>query len=91
MISKLRRAAARLKILPLFFLFLAGCATYAGVGSQAWYDKRMAELESAHQNNQITHKEYLSLKNEVDNVRVNYLRRDAGPHFGIGYGAYHRL
>lgn len=53
-------------------LMLAGCATTPAVGSRHWHDGRIAEIEAASQNNEISEEEKISLKNEADAVRVQY-------------------
>jgi hypothetical protein len=81
----------KLKIMSLLlFLVLTGCATYKGVGSQMWYDQRMAELEQAHKSQQITEAEYQNSKNQIDQIRVQYLHRDDYPlHTNFGFGWWH--
>ena len=51
---------------------MAGCATVPSTGSSTWHEERMAEIESAYQLGDLTEEAYLSLKNEADQVRVNY-------------------
>jgi hypothetical protein len=74
----------------LILLALTGCATYRGVGSQTWYDQRTAELESARKNQNLTEAEYQNAKNQLDQIRVNYLNRDSSPvHTSVGFGWWH--
>jgi hypothetical protein len=74
----------------LIILALAGCATYKGVGSQTWHDQRTAELEQARKDQKITEAEYQNSKNQIDQIRVNYLRRDDSPvHTSFGFGWWH--
>jgi hypothetical protein len=79
----------RLIITSLLILSLTGCATYKGVGSQTWYDQRSAELEQARKNQKITEAEYQNSKNQIDQIRVNYLHRDDYPHTSFGFGWWH--
>lgn len=77
-------------LLSLTILILSGCATYTGVGSQVWYDQRMIEVDTAHKAKQITDAQYLSTKNEIDQIRVDYLRKDScGPQTSFGFGIWH--
>lgn len=51
--------------------FVAGCSsTSTSVGSLTWHNERLAEIETAYANKEITKSEYLSLKNEADQVRT---------------------
>ena len=71
-------------------MLLGGCATYSGVGSQDWYEQRMAELDAAHKENKITEAEYQSSRNQIDSIRVNYLNySDHGPYTRVGFGYHH--
>lgn len=74
-------------LLCLMLLILSGCATYTGIGSETWYGQRMAELETARKENKITEAEYLTYKNQLDQMRIDYIDDDCGPqtHFGFGY------
>jgi hypothetical protein len=80
----------RMTISCLLILALTGCATYKGVGSQTWYDQRAAELEDARKTNKITEAEYQNSKNQIDQIRVQYLHRDDYPvHTNFGFGWWH--
>jgi hypothetical protein len=71
----------------LLILTLTGCATYKGVGSQTWYDQRTTELEEARKTNKMTEAEYQTARNQVDQVRVNYLNHDYSyPRTSVGLG-----
>ncbi len=81
-----------MKILSAFLIIslLTGCATYKGVGSQTWYDQRNAELEESRKSGRISEAEYQNSKNQVDQIRVNYLNRDSSPvHTSVGFGWWH--
>jgi len=69
-LRQIRMAQFKSKIVFILLLFfLGGCATYQGVGSGYWHKNRLAEIETAYQNKELTDAEYLSLKNEADKVR----------------------
>jgi hypothetical protein len=73
----------------LFVCLLAGCATYKGAGSQAWYDARLKEIEDSYAQQKITTAEYIRLKNEADSIRADYENdRDVGSHVGFSYGIF---
>lgn len=71
-------------IVVLSLAFLMGCATYKGVGSQAWYDKRIQEIEESYSKKEITTAEYIRLKNEADAIRSDYMN-GRSPSTGIGF------
>ncbi|PCJ52217.1 MAG: hypothetical protein COA73_16405 [Candidatus Hydrogenedentota bacterium] len=56
---------------------LAGCATTGSPasGSKGWYNIRTQEIEGAYEYGEITKEQYLELKNEVDQIRVDYRTR----------------
>jgi hypothetical protein len=76
-------------ILCFIIIALTGCATYKGVGSQMWYDQRSAELEEARNSQKITEAEYQTSKNQIDQIRVDYLNRDSSPSTSFGFGWWH--
>lgn len=82
-----------LMIVGLAGLVLAGCATYTGTGSEAWYNQRIAEVEASYKEKRISEQEYLTLKNQIDQIRVDYVNRgrSSGPSFGFGYGVVHGM
>jgi len=59
------------------------------IGSQAWYEKRMAEIEESYKKNEIDQAKYLELKNEVDAIRADHAKsgRGAYTHAGFGFGS----
>jgi hypothetical protein len=80
----------RILLSILICLLVTGCATYKGAGSQIWYDQRMAELEEAHRNQKISEAEYQNSKNQIDQIRVQYLHHDDSPiHTSVGFGWWH--
>lgn len=71
----------------LLIMFACGCATYKGVGSEIWYNQRMTELEQAKKDKAITEAEYQRSKNEIDQIRVDYISRDRrSPSTSLGFG-----
>jgi hypothetical protein len=75
----------------LFFCFclIAGCATYKGAGSQAWYEKRLQEIEDSYAKKEITPAEYIRLKNETDSIRADYEDgRYPQSNVGFSYGIF---
>ena len=55
----------------------AGCATTGdptSVGSDAWYEHRIAEIDAAHENGDINKEEYLRLKVEADQIHAESRR-----------------
>ena len=71
-----------------------GCVTTPSVGSNVWHQERMAEIEQAYYDWEITEEEYLTLKNDADALRSDYLnrleeRRRANFSVGVGYGFHH--
>ena len=83
----------------LCIVFLAGCATSStprppAVGSSEWHDQRISEIQSAYDLGKIDFNTYVSLKNEADQINVDYrASRRVQPRtsvgFGIGVGHYH--
>jgi hypothetical protein len=70
-------------------LFLAGCATYTGVGSEQWHTQRLEELQAAYDKGELEAAEYFKLKNEADGIRQDYYSsRRFSPHYHFGYGYY---
>lgn len=77
-------------IFCFIILALTGCATYKGVGSQIWHDQRSVELEEARKSRKITEAEYQNSKNQIDQIRVDYLNRDRNfPSASFGFGWMH--
>jgi len=79
------------RLLILFIsIFLIGCASSEKrIGSEAWYIKRMAEIEESYKNQKIDEATYQELKNEVDALRADYQtgrRGNTHTHFGYGSG-----
>jgi hypothetical protein len=76
----------------LLLVGVAACASTGEprVGSQAWYDARIAEIELSHENGEITTEEYLRLKNETDQIRAESRNRSR-PRAGVslGFGVVH--
>lgn len=68
----MRSPALRFDIAFAAAIFLAGCATTPSVGSKKWHETRIAEIESAYQNGEVSKEAYLSLKNEADQTRVEH-------------------
>ena len=58
--------------MAIFLLFISSCSTTDYIGSLQWHEQRLKEIEDAFANGEITKAEYLSLKNETDNVRAVY-------------------
>jgi hypothetical protein len=51
----------------------AGCATGPpDVGSRAWHEQRIGEIDAAYTRGDLTTEQYLSLKNEADATRAEY-------------------
>ncbi len=59
-------------IIGLALLVFVGCVTIPSTGSRVWYDQRMVEIETAYQNGELTEEQYLDLKNQSDQIRVDY-------------------
>lgn len=51
-----------------------GCATTGppDVGSRAWHDQRILEIDEAYARGELTTEQYLSLKNDADATRADY-------------------
>ena len=62
----------RLAPIGLAALVLTGCVTTPATGSRVWYDQRVAEIEAAYENGELTQESYLTLKNQTDQTRVEY-------------------
>lgn len=81
-------------IIALCIVLISGCATTDKppiVGSKNWHTIRIAEIQSTYDLGQINEDEYLRLKNEADQIYVDYTAsRKARSHtsIGIGYGSY---
>ena len=76
-------------LLLIFCMFLSACASSEkNIGSEAWYNKRMAEIETSYKNKEIDDAKYLELKNEVDAIRAERMsgRSNTFTHFGYGSG-----
>lgn len=89
---RIHTAALRSLLLSLV-LVLAGCATTPSTGSRTWHENRLAEIETAYQNEEISDEAYISLKNEADAVRVEYQNASRSRmHYG-GYPSFpsHRV
>ena len=69
---KMKSLTLRLGIAFAVTIILAGCATTPPVGSKKWHETRIAEIELAYQNNEVSEELYLSLKNEADQIRVEH-------------------
>ena len=72
---------------------LAACATtntVDNVGSQAWYDARLAEITAARDAGDITTEEYLSLKGELDQIRATTRsgRSGSSPDVSFSFGVH---
>lgn len=65
-----------MKTLSKFFILilclqLVGCAgIQTHPGSEHWYSTRMQEIEEAYKNKELTKSQYISQKNEADQIRV---------------------
>ena len=82
----------RLVVCLLFCLLMGGCVTSQGVGSKVWHEERLKEIEQSFQNKKITEAEYLSLKNEADKIRTEYVyqRRTYFSYSGHYSKSHHR-
>ena len=72
-----RDFAYRFVSLLLLTLSLAACATNGPppIGSGAWHEQRIAEIQQAYDYGDITIDQYLALKNEADQIHVDYRER----------------
>ena len=73
---------------------LAGCATTPSVGSKKWHDSRIVEIESAYEAGEVSEAEYLALKNEADQTRVEHqenMRRHLEYRRTIGFYRHHHF
>lgn len=79
-------------LVVLLVVAMAGCATDGTprVGSQDWYDARIAEIEASHDAGELTTEEYLRLKTEADQVRAEAQNRGGrnNPSVSLGFGVY---
>lgn len=57
----------------MILVMLSGCAAYQGVGSESWHQVRLQEIEEAYRDGRLNEADYLSLKNETDRIRQDYL------------------
>ena len=66
----------------------SGCATFREVGTAYWHKNRLQEIETAYQIGDIEKKEYLSLKNEADQIREKHISENQRYcHYCSGYHA----
>lgn len=74
----------------LLCLLLIGCASTKSIriGSDVWYNNRMAEIEEAFKNHEIDKSEHIRLKNETDEIRAKYQNSDLYKHSHVGYGTH---
>lgn len=89
----------RYLLLILCACLIAACASNGEAkapepGSKKWHAARMQEIETAKAEGKLTEQEYLTLKNEADDMRQEYLSasrsRDYPPvGFGLGFGVVH--
>jgi hypothetical protein len=64
-----------MRIIPLLLiLLLTGCATMneTRVGSKAWHEVRIAEIDSSYEFGEIDKEAYLELKGAADQTRMDY-------------------
>ncbi len=68
-----------------------GCVTHdpSVIGSRAWYDQRIEEIEAAYASGDLATEDYLRLKNEADRIRVDYRRGIRGGSVSLGVGYHH--
>ena len=71
----------------LMIFVLCGCATFREVGTAYWHKNRLQEIETAYQNGDIEKKEYLSLKNEADQIREKHISENQ--RYCLYCGGYH--
>jgi len=86
-----RRAVATLL---LSAILTAGCATNGPpeVGTNAWHQERIAEIDAAYTRGDLTTEQYLSLKNEADATRAEYrasLRRNTTVVYSSPFFVHH--
>lgn len=75
-------------------LLLASCATDPAIGSRTWHEGRIGEIETALELEEISTEDYLSLKNEADQTRVEYqnaMRERLRNRPSYGYYPYHSI
>jgi len=68
----------RILLIIVFCTLLSGCVSTSGqikVGSSAWHEERIDEIEQAYKSGEITKAEYIKLKNEADQTRADYKSR----------------
>jgi hypothetical protein len=92
-------AVCRMLMVVAVGALLAACASTGEAkapepGSKKWYAARLAEIETAKAEGKLTEQEYLTLKNEADDTRQEYISasrsRDYPPvGIGLGFGVYH--
>ena len=64
-------------VMILMGLIISGCTTVSNpstIGSHAWYDLRILEIDQAFAQKEITKEQQLTLKTEADKVRMSYQR-----------------
>jgi len=70
-------------------LIVIGCASNPErVGSDAWHEQRIAEIEQSYTDKEINKAEYLKLKNDTDEIKSNYYNRNKYSHGHVGYGSH---
>lgn len=62
-----------ISIIIASFLFSGCSATINQIGGRSWYNKRTTEIEEALKNGEISKAEYLSLKNQTEDIRYKWL------------------
>jgi len=69
-------------------LLISCASTKDSVGTESWYNKRMAEIEEAYKKKEIDEAKYLELKNETDSIRAEHTkgRSNTFGHIGVGSG-----
>ncbi len=79
-------------IAVLLLVVFAGCATTgsSSVGSDAWYQQRIAEIDASHENGDINKEEYLRLKGETDGIYAESQRnrRYSRPRVSFSFGFF---
>lgn len=78
----------RLTVCLILAIAHMGCVTtYTDVGSRAWYDQRIQELDDAYNTGEITKDRYLELKLKTDEIREDYISTYRGSYHHYHY--YH--
>jgi hypothetical protein len=69
---------------------LTGCATGPpAVGSRSWYQVRTQEIEGSYEYGEISKDQYLELRNEADQIRVDYQKQlQSRLYYGSRYGSH---